>query len=442
MKGFVTLIRILVGGLFIFSGFVKAIDPLGTSYKMHEYFEAFSSLGLQPLWQAMSAWSTPVAVMMIVVEIAAGVALLIGWMPRLTVWILYLMTMFFTVLTGFTYLSGYCPTAAFGIISMAITALWLVAAAKYHDKGGKKIFWAAMGATIIVLLLMKTGNALLSCSFTASKMKVTDCGCFGDFIKLKPWETFWKDIVLDVLIFILVIRVKDIRPVFTSAGVHITTAAATVISLLFCFSNFLWDLPVIDFRPYKVGNNIRELRQALKPEVREYVFVYKNKNTGEVRDFKLDELDNADENWDFVDRKDVVVDPGIPAKINNLFIRNAEGEDITDSLLSEKRYSFMVVMYKLGNTRKSAFKALNEIAAYCDKKQLPFYGVTGGDMPSEPFRHEMQTPFEFYTADETALKTIIRSNPGLVLLKDGVVIAKWHHRHLPTVEELEKNFLK
>lgn len=442
MKGLVSLIRILVGGLFIFSGFVKAIDPLGTSYKMHEYFEAFSSLGMQGLWQAMSAWSTPIAVTMIVVEIAAGVALLIGWIPKLTVWILYLMTMFFTVLTGFTYLSGYCPTPVFGILSLGVTALWLVTAAKYHDKGGKKIFWSAIGLTVAMLLLMKFGNTLLSCGFTASKMKVTDCGCFGDFIKLKPWETFWKDIVLDVLIFILVIRVQDIKPLFSTSGVHITTALATVISLLFCFSNFLWNLPIVDFRPYKPGNNIRELRKALKPEVREYVFVYKNKTTGEERNFKMDELDQADDNWEFVDRKDVVVDPGIPAKINNLFIRNAEGEDITDQLLSDEKYSMMVVMYKIGNTKRHAFKHLNELADFCDKKGIHFYGVYGGDMPAEPFRHEMQTPFEFYTADETALKTIIRSNPGLVLLKNGVVVAMWHHRHLPTADELEKNYLK
>lgn len=442
MKRMVDLIRILVGGLFIFSGFVKAIDPLGTSYKMHEYFEAFSSLGLQGWWQAMSAWSTPIAVLMIVVEMAAGVALLIGWIPKLTVWILYLMTLFFTVLTGFTYLSGYCPSLAFGVLSLAVTALWLVAAARFHHPNGMKIFWSAIGATLIILILMKSGNTLLTCGFTASKMKVTDCGCFGDFIKLKPWETFWKDIILDILIFILVIRVKDIRPLFSVAGVHLTTALATLFSLLFCFSNFLWDIPIVDFRPYKPGNNIRELRKALKPEVREYVFVYKNKNTGEEKEFKMDELDQADENWNFVDRKDVVIDPGIPAKINNLFIRNAAGEDITGELLSDERYSFMVVMYKLGNTNRKAFAHLNALAEYSDKKGLHFYGVYGGDMPAEPFRHEMQTPFEFFTADETALKTIIRSNPGLVLLKNGVVIAMWHHRHLPSVEELEKEYLK
>jgi uncharacterized membrane protein YphA (DoxX/SURF4 family) len=441
MKTMVHVIRVLVAGLFIFSGFVKAIDPLGTSYKMHEYFEAFSSLGLPSLWQGMSAWSTPIAVFMIVLEMAAGLALLIGWMPALTVWILFLMTLFFTILTGFTYLSGYCPTLAFGIVALLITALWITSAARFHQPDGKIFFRTAILSTLIMLAATTFTNVLLSCPFTPSLMKVTDCGCFGDFIKLKPWETFWKDIFLDILIFILVVRVRDIHPLFPAAGLHFTTALFTGLSLLFCFSNFLWGLPIIDFRPYKIGNNIRELRQPIRPEVRDYVFVYKNVQSGEERHFRLEELDQINESWTFVDRRDIIIDPGIPAPINNLFIRNADGDDITDELLSDKNYSFMVVIDQLGKTRGKAFPRLNEIAEWCDRHGLHFYAVYGGDVPAEPFRHEMQTPFEFFTADETALKTIIRSNPGLVLLKDGKVIDMWHHRHLPSPAELEEKLL-
>lgn len=439
MKNLVAVIRILVGALFIFSGFVKAVDPLGTSFKMHEYFEAFSSLGLEALWKSMSAWSTPIAVIMIVVEMVVGVTLLIGWKPRLTTWILFLMTLFFTLLTGFTYLSGYCPTVTFGILSLLAILLWIIAASRYHLPKGKIIFFSALGLTLLMLFYMKSGSSLLACNFTETKMKVTDCGCFGDFMKLKPWETFWKDIILDILIFILVIRADLIKPLFPTIGLKVTTAIATVFSLLFCFSNYAWDLPIIDFRPYKIGNNIKELRYPLKPEIREYVFVYKNLKTNEERNFKTDELDQIDDEWEFIDRRDVVVDPGIPAKINNLFIRNQEGVDITDQLLSNKAYSLMVVMYKLASANKKAItQKLIPLSQQCEKSKIDFYAVVGGDIDPEIFRHEMQTPFEFYTADETALKTIIRSNPGLVLLKDGIVLNKWHYRHLPSFDELKK----
>src|SRR6185436_6368129 len=190
MKYIVNIIRILVGALFIFSGFVKAIDPLGTSYKMHEYFEAFASLGLNGFWEWMNTVSTPFAVLMIVVEMAAGLALLTGWKPKFTVWILFLMTMFFTLLTGFTYLSGYCPRAPFALHSIALIILFTVCAAKFNSPKGKRIFWITVVLTFSFLALLKTPG-YFNCEFTETKMKVTDCGCFGDFIKLKPWETFY-----------------------------------------------------------------------------------------------------------------------------------------------------------------------------------------------------------------------------------------------------------
>lgn len=438
MKFIVTLIRILVGALFIFSGFVKAIDPLGTSYKMHEYFAAFGSLGLKPFWDSMNAVSTPIAVFMIVVEMAAGLALLTGWKPKLTVWILYLMTLFFTLLTGFTYLSGYCPKPVFGVYSLALIVLWMLAAARFHHANGKRLFWFSSFSTLVYLLLMKYTDGFLACSFTETKMKVTDCGCFGDFLKLKPWETFWKDIALDVLIFILVIGVNHINPLVKKKMNNALIGLGTMGSLLFCFSNYAWGLPMVDFRPYKIGNNIRELRQPLKPEKREFVFVYKNKSTGTIKDFSMAELDQAGDDWEFVDRKDSIIDPGIPAKINNLFINDEHGNDITESLLADENYSLAVIIYSMKKTDTDAIRnKLVPLSEQCDKKGIHFYAVCGGDLPVDPFRHELQSPFPFYTADETPLKTMVRSNPGLILLKNGEVINMWHHRHFPQFTELE-----
>ncbi len=443
MKLLVTVLRILTGGLFIFSGAVKAIDPLGTSYKMHEYFAAFGSLGMKGFWESMNAFSTPIAVGMIVTEIVAGIALLTGWKPRLTVWILFIMTLFFTLLTGFTYLSGHCPKTVFGIYSIALIVLFMVSAAQFNKFKGKRILIYTGLATLIYLIMMKVPGGMFACAFTESKMKVTDCGCFGDFLKLKPWETFWKDIVLDIVIFILVIGVIHIRPVMKSRINSSVITLSVVGSILFCFMNYKWGLPLFDFRPYKIGNNIRELRQPLKPEKSEFVFIYKNNNTGQLKEVGMNELDAITDEWEFSDRKDKITDPGIPAKINNLYISNEQGEDITDQLLSDENYSLMVVIYSMAKTKKKKIKKkLVPLADSCEKAGISFYAVCGGDLPVDAFRHDLQTPFPFYVADETALKTILRSNPGLVLLKNGVVINKWHYLHLPDFKKLQKEYFR
>ncbi len=393
-----TYIQYFVGTLFIFSGAVKAIDPLGTSYKMHDYFSAFSAMGMAGLWDKLSDLSTPIAVFMIVFEIFCGVALLVGWKPKLTIWFLLLMTVFFTFLTGFTYLNGYN-----------------------------------------IKEYMSAGKPLV---FNEKDMKVTDCGCFGDFLKLKPWVSFYKDIFLDVLIVILLVWRRKIDSIFTNITRNVVTWGLTALALLFSLYNFLGNEPIVDFRPYKIGNDINEMRKVKVPEKREFMFIYKNKKTNETKEFATAELTklNFDE-WDYVDRKDNIIDPGIPAVITNLFISNEEHEDITDTLLNNPNYSLMVVAYKLGKTSECCFgKHLNPLAEKADKAGIHFYCVTSGDIDIETFRHKNQTAYPFYTADETPLKTMIRSNPGLILLKNGIVINKWHHNHFPTFEELNQKY--
>ncbi len=197
------------------------------------------------------------------------------------------MTLFFTVLTGFTYLSGFTPTLAFAISSVVLVVMFMISSAKFNDAGGKKYFLFTIVLLIVYLLMLKFTNILFSTTFDETKMKVTDCGCFGDAIKLKPWETFWKDIVLDISIFILVIGMDYIKPLFKTKTNNAITTVATIASIWFCFSNYAWGLPVIDFRPYKIGNNIRELRQMQKPRVSDWVFIYKNLKTGEQKEFTI-----------------------------------------------------------------------------------------------------------------------------------------------------------
>lgn len=391
-------VQFFVGTLFIFSGAVKAIDPLGTSYKMHDYFSAFSQLGLKVFWAFWSDWSTPLAVFMIVFEIVLGVAILVGWKPKLTLWLSFAMLVFFTFLTGFTYLNGY----------------------DWH-------------------LFFSKGKLV----FEEKNMKVTDCGCFGDFVKLKPWISFYKDIFLDVLIIILIAGMAKIEPLFSSITRGSVVAVSVIGTWLFCLSNYVWNLPIVDFRPYKPGNNIRELRKEKMPPKTEMIFIYKNKKTGEEKEFGMNDLTklNYDE-WEFKDRKDKVLDPGVPAVITNLFISDEHKNDITDKLLSDPNYSLMIVAYKLASTNNDAFKQLNNLAAKAQAQKLNVYCVSSGDINTEEFRKKVAASYPFYTADETPLKTIIRSNPGLVLLKDGVVKAMWHHKHLPTFESLKQDYLK
>jgi uncharacterized membrane protein YphA (DoxX/SURF4 family) len=441
MKYFVQLIRVLVGCLFIFSGAVKAIDPLGTSYKMHDYFSAFAATGWPAFWQTMNGYAVSISVIMIVLELIAGFALLIGWSNRFTVWLLFLMTLFFTVLTGFTYLSGFCPSVLFALYSVALVALIMITAWTWHASIGKKI-GAFTGLALLVYIGLIFGtDTLLTCAFDKAKMKVTDCGCFGDFIKLQPYQTFWKDVVLDVLIFILVIGVRYIQPIFNVKTTYLLTLIFSACSLLFSFSNYLWGLPIVDFRPYKIGNNIRELRVAQKPAVTDFVFIYKNTKTQQEKEFKMDELSNVTDEYEFVDRREKVLDPGIPAKIDGFYINDANG-DITDSLLNDKNFSLMVVAYHLGETDSEVFKkSIVPLADKVQKAGFSLYCVYGADVNAEPLRHQWQASFPFYTADETPLKTIIRSNPGLVLLKDGVVIDMWHKYDVPSFETLQQKYL-
>jgi hypothetical protein len=142
----------------------------------------------------------------------------------------------------------------------------------------------------------------------------------------------------------------------------------------------------------------------------------------------------------FVTRRDEILDEGKPAKISNLFIQDDDGNNMNDSVFHYPGYSLMVVSYNLSKSHTGAFKQLDELAAACDKAHIKFFAVAVNDSHLDDFRHKYNAAFPFYNADETPLKTIIRSNPGLVLLKNGIVISKWHYKHLPTFDELNNMY--
>jgi uncharacterized membrane protein YphA (DoxX/SURF4 family) len=400
MKIFIRLIQFLVGALFLFSGFIKAVDPLGTGYKMRDYFTSFQ--GDFPkfnwLWNFMLDTSTTWAVIMLVFELALGLALIIGWRTKLTLWLTLLLMLFFTFLTGYTYLSGYTMS-----------------------------HWYNPGSWV----------------FNAKDMKVTDCGCFGDFIKLKPYTSFYKDVVLDVLILILMFGRRHMYTLLRDTFGTAIVAIGTLGSLLFCFSNYLWGLPMIDFRPYAVGKSIPEGMtlppNAVKDSI-QMVFIYEK--AGRQVELTMDDLKNVDSTYKFIDRKDKMIREGDRAAIHDFTITSSDGTEVTQDVLSMDKV-FLLVAYDITKSNEEVQNKVNDFAALCQKDGIEFIGLSGSSSKLvDDFRHKHNSMFDYYSTDETVLKTMIRSNPGLMLLKRGTVTAMWHHSNFPTFDEVKQKYLK
>lgn len=457
------------GTLFIVSGYVKAVDPLGTAFKMEDYFAEFmytfqdtAVSFIAPMFPWLAEHSIVVSILMIVFEIALGVMLIIGSKPKLTAWLFFLLVVFFTILTGYTYLTGYVPSGV-----------------NFFEFG-------------------KWGD------WVSTNMKVTDCGCFGDFIKLKPKNSFFKDVFLLFPSIYFVIRHTDMHQTFKPLLRNGIVWVATIGFTVFCFYNFAWDEPVVDFRPFAAGNDIRTLKaeEAEKSDIANQVTGYSmtNKSTGEnvtleIADYMKRYKEFPKEEWDLVQVKGNP--PFEPSKISDFNISGTEGENVTESILGDPNFSFMVLTYELktldekkmststvtdtifnidtilvdGMDEPQLVKSIkevvsrevqNEVAVFdagfvskfteginpvVDKAQEVGYKVFAVTSPNDPaviddFRHATQSAYPFYTADDLLLKTIQRSNPGLVLWKDGKIVQKWHINKLPAFEEIQAKYLK
>jgi uncharacterized membrane protein YphA (DoxX/SURF4 family) len=366
MRILANISRVLVGVLFIFSGFIKANDPLGFSYKLDEYFTVFGMPWL-------SGVSLILAILICAFEIGLGVALLLGAKMKFTLWSLNLLIIFFTFLT----------------------------------------FW--------------------SWKFDVVK----DCGCFGDFLHLKPFQSFMKDVVLLVLILIITAGRKYINPLFKEKTSAILAYAGFAISFLFSLYCY-WHLPVIDFRPYAVGKNIAEgmkLPPNAKTDSIAMVFTYKK--GAETKQFDMDQIKDIDTTWTYVSREDKVIREGDKPAIHDFSITE-NGTNITEDVLKMKNV-FLLVAYKLSTTCEDAQSKVNDFVALCQKDGVEFMGLTASSPKEvEEFRHRHNSMYNFNSCDETALKTMIRSNPGLMLLQNGTVVAMWHYNDFPTYDEAKK----
>jgi uncharacterized membrane protein YphA (DoxX/SURF4 family)/peroxiredoxin len=309
MKILVQLSRIIVGALFIFSGFVKLVDPIGSQYKFQEYFsEAVLNL------EFLTPFALPFAVFLIVAEILLGVMILIGYKPKFTIWSLFFITLIFLFLTWYS---------------------------AYYNK-------------------------------------VTDCGCFGDAIKLSPWETFYKNIILIVLIAILIIKSSLIKPIFGGKIPKLITFLSLGV-FLFIVQHVLTHLPIIDFRAYAIGKNLHK-------------------------------------------GMEFPADGGIPPVHD--FMLEDEQQDLAPVLLEKEKVA-LVIMYNIDKADKDGFSSIKAFAEKAKEKDYDVYGVSASftDDLLEA-KEKFNLPFEFLFCDETTLKTMIRANPGVMILNKGTVVEK------------------
>jgi len=371
MKIVTQISRILVGVLFIISGFIKANDTIGFSYKLVEYFEILH----MPIF---IDYAVGLAMVICIFEIIVGVALLIGAYSYLNAWLLLLMIVFFTLLTGYS----------------AITN------------------------------------------------KVTDCGCFGDAIKLKPVESFIKDLVLLVFILFIFIGHKYIKPLFNKGIETVGLGISLVVVTAFTLYTYMF-LPKIDYLPYKVGNNIKTLMTypvGAERDVYEMVFIYQK--DGKQIELGINELGIINDTYKFIDRKDKLVKQGFKLQIYDfkVYDRNMNIE-YTDSLLADTSgYKLLIIQKSIEESRKGTGEQLAALTAPWVQNGNKVWALTASSNDIvEPYRHANQLMYDYYTMDPTPLKSIVRSNPGIVLMKGNTIVKKWSSYAIPTYEMLKKH---
>jgi hypothetical protein len=352
--------RIITGLVFIFSGLVKAIDPLGSAYKFHDYFQAFHINFLQ-------VFSLPLAMLMCTAEFIAGFSVLTGFRQKTGIWIVFLLILFFTPLT----------------LILAITN------------------------------------------------PVSDCGCFGDAIHLTNWQTFGKNIILLLLILVLFIERKKVTGILKATREWAIVSIVIILFIMFQTFNLRY-LPFIDFLPYNIGTNI-----ALKMKIPEgsqsdqfsTTFIYEK--DAQRKEFTINNYPVNDTSWKFVEQKSVLIKKGYKPPIHDFSVTNSKNEDITWQILNDKGYTLLMISKKLTQTDQKKLKSGFDLGEYCTSKGINVYLLTAsGTDELKNFTSGLQVCI----TDETVLKTMIRSNPGYILISNGTIIGKWSWANVPDKE--------
>lgn len=356
--------RVIVGIVFLFSSFVKGVDPLGTSYKITEYLTTWSFLGIS--FEGLVPLATTMSVALIVLEFTVGAMLLFGSFRRLTSWVLALMMVFFTVTTFYDALTN----------------------------------------------------------------EVTDCGCFGDAVKLTNWQTFGKNVVLDIFTVWIFLTMNLRRKKRTEHDV-LVLVFSIVIMVIFALFN-INNEPCIDFRAWKMGNQMIDNDPNL--EVKSYV-TYRNTTTGETEEFLSSELVNKmsdpawEANWEWESSR--VEDPH-EIKADGFSMLDMDMNDHAQELIGSTDYLLIMTVHHLEDVDDKGVRAMRRTLEFAEENGIQVVLLTSA-LPEdvEAFLYENKLDdMEFYFADATAIETMARSNPGFVLMKEGKVMGKWHHRHV------------
>jgi hypothetical protein len=356
--------RILIGVTFVFSGVVKAIDPVGGAIKIEEYFSVF---GLTRF-----AWiDTFLSFNQAALEFTLGFCLLMAVYRKVTTCCLLI---FMGVMTPLTlYLAIFNPVA--------------------------------------------------------------DCGCFGDALVITNWETFLKNVILLAASVVAYSYHKRLTPCYTYKTYWFIALFAYVFCIAFCFQNYN-HLPIVDFRPYKVGENIPKLMD-IPPDAPqdEYLFVYENK--GVRKAFTSKESPAGDTSWTYVESK--LIRQGFIPKVSAFELYDASRNDVAPELLSHPKLLFWLIAPDLKKTSDEHIDEINNIYDYAQENGFLFYGITAsGENEIAEWAKNTGADYPFLLADDVLLKTMIRSNPGMIVLKQGTILSKWHHNDLPTEDELAK----
>jgi len=270
---------------------------------------------------------------------------------------------------------------------------------------------------------------------------VSDCGCFGDAMILTNWQTFWKNIILLLLAIMIFVYRKEYKSSLPLMGQFsfLTLAGAGMLCLsIYCYRH----LPVLDFRPYAVGKNITEgmrLPEGAEPDQYEVTLKYKNKQTGEIRSFTEDNYPWQDTlNWEYESSSERLVKKGYITPIHDLVIEHPTLGNITEEILEDDNHTILAVAYNLNQSDTQYQPAINRLAEYAREKGIRFYGLTSSsERDIEAYKKRNHVPYEFCTADEIQLKTMIRSNPGVIILREGTILDKWAGKDVPEVKELQ-----
>ncbi len=365
--------RLIVGVVFIFSGFVKAVDPLGSAYKFADYFSAFKLGFLEFL-------ALPMGIFLSAFELILGLTLILGYRRKTMFQILLWFMSFFTLLT-------------------------------------------------FILALFNP---------------VSDCGCFGDALILTNWQTFFKNLVLMVFVLILYFGRNSAYDSGPALREWMLVGILFVCASLFSFWNYR-HLPLIDFRPYDVGTVIKEDMEIPNGAPSdEYVttLIYRNRETEKTSSFTMEDYPKDTLQWEFVDSESKLVKRGYEPPIHDFAIMDPYGSNLVDNILSDGGYSLIMVNYDLAGADQDALSHASEWSQLeIFASDFSFYAVTSATSAEvESISAELDLGYAFLAGDEIMLKTIVRSNPGFMLLKNGMILGKWAYRDFPLLEQLDPHW--